>query len=68
MGWRETASGLIVPDTLELAEDVCPRGVCCGCGCTETSPCVIEGNDPSGVDDTHCAWTDGTCTLCTGCA
>lgn len=64
MGWRETASGLIVPEHLELPED---SARCRVCGCTELEPCLLEGADPDGIDDTHCAWADGTRTLCTGC-
>lgn len=68
--WREMPSGLLVPEELavdEEAQQPGEPGCCAGCGCTETTPCVIEGDDPDGIDDTHCAWTDATRTLCTGC-
>lgn len=69
MGWRERPSGLLVPDDVELPDEQDElRGVCEACGCTETEPCVIEASDdPTGVDDTFCGWTDYTRTLCTGC-
>jgi hypothetical protein len=57
MGWRETESGLVVPDGDEI-EVV--GGSCAGCGCSDDDPCFDE-------DDMPCAWADQQHTLCTEC-
>ncbi len=66
--WAESPGGLLVPADEGVDGEVVAPGICSVCGCTEHMPCIIEGPDPSGVDDTHCAWTDDSRTLCTGCA
>jgi len=73
--WVESPGGILVPADDELLgpvddgvdEELGTYGICRACGCTEELPCVLEGLDPSGVDDTHCAWIDETHTLCNGC-
>jgi hypothetical protein len=64
MGWRETESGLLVPDTTEFDQLAgapgcapgCTDGVCRVCGCTDNAAC------PDG-----CYWVDDSHTLCSEC-
>ncbi len=62
MGWRETGSGLLVPD--DGASSVEGYGECQVCGCTNEEPCVREDDDGFAQ---ACGWTDDSHTLCTHC-